>query len=169
MTDSKLPIGNSGIQDVVHKEASDSRLVNGFSELPLTKLLMRHEGFSSKPYYDSVGKVTIGYGRNLDDLGLSQEECVFLLRNDILRTFSELCSFPWFTTLNEARQDALINMCFNLGFQRFSQFKKTIAAIEIGDFKAAAHEMLQSKWYEQVGHRAVELAEMLAGGKYSDS
>jgi hypothetical protein len=29
--------------------------------------LIRHEGFRSKPYRDTVGKLTIGYGTNLQD------------------------------------------------------------------------------------------------------
>ena len=48
-------------------------------------MLKRHEGLRLKPYQDTIGKLTIGYGRNLDDRGISKEEAEYLLRNDISR------------------------------------------------------------------------------------
>ena len=63
----------------------------------LEKLLIKHEGYQKKAYEDSVGVVSIGVGRNLDDLGLSDEEIMYLLNNDIIRCDKELINcFPWY-------------------------------------------------------------------------
>ena len=70
-----------------------------------------------KPYEDVLnGDITIGVGRNLDALGLSEEEVLYLLENDINRCDKELIhNFKWYPELCRARQDAMINLCFNLG------------------------------------------------------
>lgn len=131
----------------------------------LTDTLIRHEGMRLEPYQDTVGKLTIGVGRNLDDNGISREEALLLLSNDIDQARVELLScYPWVANLNQTRQEALINMVFNLGMPRFSKFRKMLAAMEEGDFDQAAQEMLDSRWAEQVKGRAIELARRMAMG-----
>jgi lysozyme len=116
------------------------------------------EGFSSKPYRCSAGKLTIGHGRNLDDVGITAEEADYLLNNDIVDCYSTLDrNFTWFTGLSEQLQGVLINMCFNLGFSRLLTFRKMLAAFSASDFTAAAKEMKNSDWYRQVGPRADRL------------
>jgi lysozyme len=132
----------------------------------LMDMLKRHEGVRLHPYIDTVGKTTIGVGRNLDDLGLSLEEVDFLLINDIERCRESLAKSSWFYRLNYARQDAILDMCFNLGITRFLEFQKMLKALEVGDWPTAAREMLESKWAKQVGDRAVELSEMIRTGDY---
>lgn len=131
------------------------------------RLLVKHEGLRLKPYTCSTGKLTIGVGRNIEDNGISDEEAVSLLRNDIARCQRELNSFN-FHNLNFARMLALRNMLFNLGLTRFSTFKKMINALHIGDYEIAANEMLCSKWARQVGDRATCLAEIIRTGKFDD-
>ena len=117
------------------------------------------EGLRLKPYQCTASKVTIGYGRNIEDNGITEEEAEFLLLNDIKSTQEELlASFEWFVMLSATKQGVLINMCFNLGLTRFRQFKKMISAIEIGDYDEAAEQMLDSKWARQVGNRAIRLS-----------
>ena len=129
----------------------------------VTNQIKIDEGFVSTPYECSVGKITIGYGRNIEDNGITREEALFLLRNDIKVTRGELShSFEWFQSLPDAKQGALINMCFNLGLTRFRKFKKMIAALEVGDYKAASIQMLDSRWANQVGERARRLARVMA-------
>lgn len=130
----------------------------------LTEMLIDHEGKKSKPYRCTAGKLTIGVGRNLDDAGLSDDEIEYILNNDIQRTIKELGSFSWFPELNQVRQNALIDMCFNLGFSRFSKFKKMLSAIEQGDYSKAADEMLDSTWARQVGRRSEKLSQMMRTG-----
>jgi lysozyme len=132
----------------------------------LRKMLIRHEGLRLKPYRDIRNKLTIGVGRNLDDVGITRAEALLLLDNDIARVRHEVeRAFPWFSGLNPARKDVVLNMVFNLGLSRFRRFGKTIAAIKARDWEGAAREMLASLWARQVGRRARELAEMMRRGK----
>ena len=116
-------------------------------------------------YTDTVGKTTIGYGRNLTDNGLSSREAFTLLEHDIDEAIADLsATYPWFARLDGVRQRALVNMRFNLGPHRFRQFRQTLAATEAGDYRTASTQMLKSKWAGQVGQRAVRLARMMATG-----
>ena len=134
----------------------------------LVEQLKRHEGFRSKPYIDSVGKVTIGYGRNLDDVGLSRKEAVDLLYNDIsLARNAVLTNISVARRLNSARLDALTNMAFNLGITRLLKFRKFLAALDLGDFVEAEVQMLDSLWAKQVGSRAIELGRQMRTGYYT--
>jgi len=137
----------------------------------LMTMLKRHEGIETHAYVDSVGKVTIGVGRNIDakgGLGLSEEEIDFMLGNDIDRVEDELASnFSWFVDLDEARYDALINICFNLGLPRLLKFENALAAMASEDYNLAAIEFLDSRWAQQVGQRAIELSLMIETGEYS--
>jgi len=129
------------------------------------KMLTNHEGIRHHPYKCTAGKTTIGVGRNLDDVGLSYDEILYLLRNDINNCITELDrNFPWFAELSEARQMALIDMCFNLGISRLKKFKNMLAAMAVGNFTAAAAEAQDSSWYRQVGVRAVRVCEMIKEG-----
>lgn len=133
----------------------------------LEELLIRHEGIRIHPYQDTVGKLTIGVGRNLDDVGLSKSEIMFMLRNDVMRAWSSAQGdYPWFVELDPIRQDVILNMIFNLGEGGFAGFKKLIKALDEKNFELAAKEMLDSKWATQVGLRAKELAVMMITGKY---
>lgn len=129
------------------------------------ELIKRHEGLRLKLYKCSQGKLTIGYGRNLQDCGISKAEAEFMLQNDIEKVLSDLNkSIPWYINLSENRQEVLIDMCFNLGIVEFLKFKNTLALIQKGDYLSASKAMLQSKWAGQVGKRASELSEMMRIG-----
>ena len=130
-------------------------------------MLKRHEGFRAKPYTDTVGKLSIGYGRNLSDVGVSEEEALFLLLNDVTTAEHELYkSYKWTVLLDEPRRDVLINMMFNLGATKFGEFTRMLAALEARDFAMAATEMMDSQWATQVKGRANELAQMMITGQY---
>lgn len=127
--------------------------------------LKRYEGLKLKPYRDTVGKWTIGVGRNLTDVGISHEEAEMLLVHDIKRAQEAAQRIvPAFIYLNDVRQDVLINMVFNMGAARFRGFKKMLSAIEEGDTERVASEMLDSRWARQVDARATELAERYRTG-----
>lgn len=134
-------------------------------EALLTQLLA-DEGIRLKPYRDTVGKLTIGVGRNLDDVGLSQEEAMYLLANDVRRTYGELLdALPWVANLDHARQNVLTNMAFNLGIKGLIGFKHALSCVQRSAWNEAADAMLQSKWARQVGARAVRLATVMRTGK----
>ena len=124
--------------------------------------LILHEGLKLEPYECTAGKLTIGVGRNIEDIGITEDEARYLLDNDILRVCDELDrNLPWWRDLSDARQRVLVDMVFNLGISRFMQFQNTIAAIESGDYETAASEMLDSRWSNQVGNRAKTLSRMM--------
>lgn len=127
------------------------------------------EGRRSKPYRDTVGKMTIGVGRNLDDVGLSDDEIDLLLKNDVRRAVSLLDrNTPWWRGMDGARQEVLVNMCLNMGWgdgrKGLSSFINTLAKMKAGDYAGAADGMLQSKWAGQVGNRAKRLAKVMREG-----
>lgn len=132
----------------------------------LENMLIRHEGLKLKPYRCTAGKLTIGVGRNIEDNGITEVEARMMLRNDIEVSRSPLLKLKWFTELNPARQDVVINMVFNLGLSRFLKFKKTIAFLQDKQWENASIEMLNSSWAKQVGNRAQELAAIIVTGKY---
>jgi lysozyme len=126
--------------------------------------LIAHEGLRLKPYHDTVGKLTIGVGRNLTDVGISQEEALYLLDNDLRASIADLERLPWFESLDPIRQRVVVDMRFNLGPSKFRGFHNTIAAMTVGDYERASRLMLRSKWAEQVGGRAARLARMMQTG-----
>ena len=137
--------------------------------IELIGMLKRHEGVRSKVYMCSAGYETIGVGRNIAEsgLGLSEDEIEYLLANDIKRVREELeDNYFWFRALNEARQDAMIDICFNLGLTRLRGFVKALEAMSREQFDIAADEFMDSRWSQQVGNRAIEVTEMIRTGEY---
>jgi len=131
----------------------------------ITAELKRDEGLWLKPYRDTVGKLTIGIGRNLDDVGIFENEAEAMLANDITRVCADLDRVLfWWRNLSEVRQRVMVNMAFNLGIQGLLKFKKSLDAARDGDFITAAKEMLDSAWAIQVGARADRLAKMMEQG-----
>ena len=139
----------------------------------LKEQLKRHEGAVRSPdgshqlYKCPADKWTLGYGRNVEERGISDEEAEYLLSNDILLSHHELTrSLPFFSSLDNVRQSVLINMHFNIGLTRLRTFRIALAAMQVGDWDLAAVEMLNSRWASQVGSRAVELAEQMRTGEW---
>ena len=127
----------------------------------LRAMLRKHEGVRHLPYCDTVGKITIGVGRNLTDRGLAQDEITLLFENDIKLSTDILDSLftNWHGFPISARH-ALISMAFNLGGPRLTKFKKMRAALEKHDFLAAAEEAHASLWAQQVPARAADVIKM---------
>lgn len=135
----------------------------------LLDMLKRHEGLRLKPYNCSADKLTIGYGRNLTDVGISENEAMILLVHDMERALQDIRNvFPNFSDLPESRQDALTNMMFNLGKPRFLRFCKMIEVVKNvkkeQDWQLVADEAKDSLWYSQVGIRAIEIVRLLRNG-----
>ncbi len=137
----------------------------------LMRELVRDEAVRLKPYRDSVGKLTIGIGRNLDDRGISLTEAEFLCHNDIADVMVELDhQLPWWRSLDEVRQRVIANMAFNLGVDGLLPggakpgFPRTLELIRTGRYLEAAQAMLATKWAKQVGQRAERLALMMRDG-----
>lgn len=132
----------------------------------VTAQLKLDEGFKGRPYLDSRSIVTIGYGRNLDDHGISEPEAAVMLGNDIASALSALrLKIGAFDSFSEARQAALLNMCFNMGIAKLMTFQKMIAALENNDPYTAGKEMKESTWYSQVHAKRADplIAQMQTG------
>ena len=155
--------------------------------------LILHEGLRLEVYKCPAGYWTVGVGRNLEgkplkkeeqeyifkrsglapdevievlkERGITKDEALFLLREDIADAEKDLQHFDWFPRLDPVRRKVVIDMRYNLGPTRFRGFKKMIAALARGDYKAAAAEMVDSKWYRQVKTRGVRLAQMMRTGE----
>jgi lysozyme len=132
--------------------------------MTLLEQIERHEGRRRFPYTDTVGKTSIGVGRNLTDKGLSDDEIDYLLANDIRECLEDLATFPWFAGLDPVRQRVLVDLRFNLGPTRFRKFKATIASVAQGDYVKASEHLGRSLWAKQVKSRAQRLIRMMATG-----
>lgn len=129
--------------------------------------LIKHEGMKLRLYKCPTGKWTIGVGRNLEDNGISEEEAIYLMRNDISRCRRELENLDWFNNLDKIRQDVLIELCFNMGLTRLLGFKKMIKALKEHNYDLAAKELFDSNWRMQVGGvRATTMIYRMRNGKY---
>lgn len=132
----------------------------------LIDLIIYHEGLELKPYKCTAGHLTIGIGRNLDDRGITEDEARFLCQNDVDIVEQELArKFPFIVGFGDVRTRVLLDMAFNLGVPRLSAFSNMWAALEEGDYKQAAVEMLDSRWARQVGRRATNLSQMMETGE----
>lgn len=129
------------------------------------QMIERHEGRRKTVYMDSVNIPTIGVGRNLRNVGLSDDEIDYIFRNDLNRAEGACIRiFPSWATFTALRQAAFMDMAFNLGEEGLKGFTKLVAAAEAGDWKAVFNAALSSKWAQQTGTRAMEVATTLMNG-----
>jgi lysozyme len=131
-------------------------------------LIEDHEKRMKKAYRCSAGKTTIGVGRNLDDVGLSDDEIDYLYENDIKRVNQALAQYPWVAGLSEVRRAACQDLMFNLGPTRFAGFVKFIQAMGAGRYESAAAELKDSRWYGQVGRRGPRICSMILNNRWPE-
>lgn len=139
--------------------------------------LPTHEGNRLRVYDDGnaqniipgsrvIGYATIGTGRNLVGKGITNAERLYLLDNDIKDVYAQLDRvLPWWRNLDEVTAYVLADMCFNMGISRLQGFPNFLSALRNGDKAKAIAEMKNSKWWTQVGNRAVDLANSLQTGR----
>ena len=108
----------------------------------LIEQLKRHEGFKCYPEYCLTGKLIIGYGRDLEQVGIKLDEAEILLANDLNVLLLEMKQYIKLSSCNPARSAALVNLAYLLGVNRFLTFTKVIAHIENNKFQQATNELL---------------------------
>jgi lysozyme len=127
--------------------------------------ILRHEGLRLKPYHCPAGKLTIGIGRNIEDRGITQGEAYMLLETDLDECVADLkMLFPDFDQIDPPRQEALVNMRFQLGGGTLRKFRRMVKAVKTEDWEEAKVEALDSAWARQTPQRAHEVAEVLRTG-----
>ena len=130
--------------------------------MSLLDRIKHHEGFRSKVYKCTEGYDTIGYGFAIKDLVLGEDICDIILERKIaelkLRIKQKL---PFYDDMPEKAQDVIVEMCYQMGINGFSKFKKTIDHLMRKDYKAASVEMLDSRWAKQTPNRAKKLSNQM--------
>lgn len=117
--------------------------------------LKKDEGFSGSPYLDTVGKTTIGYGRNLDDKPITKDEADMLLTTDAVEAFEDAAAlFNQFDEFNPMVQVVFSAMCYQMGKAGLSTFRRMIFAANAADWDEVVVQMRDSKWYSQTPNRA---------------
>ena len=126
------------------------------------------EGVMYEVYLDSLGYPTFGIGHLIleedqeDGINIgtpvSKARVTEVFQADLDTAISECkvlygmwCTFP------DEVQEILVNMMFNLGRPRLSRFRNFKKAVDAHDWKQAAIDGRDSKWYRQVGNRAERL------------
>ena len=129
----------------------------------LKERLIKEEGLELKPYRCTANKLTIGVGRNIEERGITEDEAMYLLSNDIDLVRDEvLKALPWVLKINTTAGLILFDMAFNMGVPRLLHFKKTLQYIKDEEYLKASVEMLDSRWAAQVGRRAKDLSNLMA-------
>ena len=136
--------------------------------LKLRKQLEIDEGVVHEIYLDHLGYPTFGIGHlviesdpeNGQAVGtpVSNDRVDAAFDGDVEVVLSE-CKvlYPDFEDLPEEAQQIIANMMFNLGRPRLSKFVGMKRGVDEKDWNSAADEMVDSRWYRQVGARAERL------------
>ena len=131
----------------------------------LRKQLIKHEGVEYTLYKCPADQWTLGVGRNVESRGISHETAMQMLDEDIDICINELQqTVSYWDDLPERVQEALCNLCFNMGISRLMAFKKTFGFLREGMYEKAADELLESRYANQVGQRAIDVANMIREG-----
>jgi len=125
-------------------------------------LLKRLEGLRLHPYDDN-GDQSIGYGRNLSSVGITEPEAAMLLDNDVNRCEQEVRGrYEYYDQLSEIRQTAVLSLAYQLGSSRHALFHNHHAEMAKGNFVQAAKEIYPDSLYaRQVPSRAEEIAKII--------
>jgi len=175
-------------QEVQSTANTDEFIEQASSLTPQEQFTAQWETYNGKPslfaYIDADSK-SIGYGfflgnpnakSRIENLGydfnavyngeqpLSAKDAISLFREDI-RTANRDAQqlFRSFGEQPAAVQLILTDMAYNLGLDRLSRFPKFLAAIEKKDYREAAKELVDSRWYGQVGNRSKNHVQTLQG------
>ena len=130
------------------------------------------EGVKYEIYNDHLGYPTFGIGHLVvesdEEYGkpvgtpVSEDRVNSVFEKDVAIMIDEAKKiFPNLDELPEEAQQVIVNMTFNMGRPRLSQFKKFIAGVNAGDWNKAAVEMMDSRWAKQVGARAERLRDRI--------
>ena len=133
-----------------------------FDQDLIKKRLIDFEGLVLKAYVCPTGYTSVGVGRNLETNGITEEEAMYLLNNDIADVINKLDKhwIAW-RKLPITAQYVCIDVVFNMGINTWMSFRRTRSYMELGEWEKAGDELLDSKYAKQVGRRAIFNSEQL--------
>ena len=130
----------------------------------LKERIKSNEGFSSKPYKDQLGYLTIGYGHlilpNENILlkkQINKKELEEIFEKDFKKALSNFNNTFKPFILNEKESELLIEMIFQLGIKGCLKFKNLIKNIKKGNKHLVCFDMMDSLWYKQTPNRVKTL------------
>jgi lysozyme len=130
----------------------------------LKKRIKLNEGFSSKPYRDQLGYLTIGYGhlilsneKILLKKQIHKKELEEIFEKDFKKALSNFNNTLKFFTSNKKEAELLIEMIFQLGIKGCLKFKNLIKNIRKGNKHLVCLDMMDSLWYKQTPYRVKSL------------
>lgn len=134
--------------------------------------LIKHEGYVREIYLDSEHLPTFGIGHLVVETDpeytwpigtpVEDERILSAFQTDFEEAYTDACVvFLNFDSLPDRVKRVCVNMAFNLGRPRLSRFKNMIGAVNEGNWSRAADEMVDSRWYGQVGRRSEELVDIM--------
>ena len=113
----------------------------------IKEMLIKNEGLVLQLYKCKNNKNSIGVGRNLDANGISEDEAMYLLENDIQRVVDNLDkNWSVFRTFPPLAQEVCIDCTFQMGITGWMNFRRTRALMEMGAWLEASEEILRSKY-----------------------
>jgi GH24 family phage-related lysozyme (muramidase) len=132
------------------------------------------EGCRLVAYRDSLGLWTIGYGHELDQTidwsghEITQVTADALLAQDLEQAQAETQLLSdWSLLDTPCRQNAVVELVFNMGVKHWLGFRLCRAAIANQDWKEASDQLITSKWAVEVGaRRSLRLSNYLLTGQY---
>ena len=120
------------------------------------------EGFRDKVYKCTEGYDTIGYGFAVKDLVLDEDIAEMILVRKLESLIERVHKkFPFVENLPKEAQEVVYEMCYQLGLNGFSKFKRTISYLQLGDYNMCSREMLNSRWATQTPNRAQRLSDII--------
>ena len=128
------------------------------------QLTKRFEGYREAIYLDSLGNPTGGYGTHLFT-GRKVPKYIWeaLFEHDYRQ--AEIQYEKLDIDLNPIRRAVMIDLIYNMGINKLLKFNRMLKSLRSGDFELASAHLINSKYAQQVGERAVENAEMLCNGE----
>lgn len=139
------------------------------NEVAVKGWIKKHEEYQDKVYINSQGVPVCGWGHALlEDTVIPLEVGQIFFQLDFsqarrdLKTIFDIYELP---NIGPTRKAVLLHMLFNIGLEKVREFDKMLTALREEDFERATDEMLNSRWAEQVGERAVEMAGMMRTGR----
>lgn len=134
------------------------------AESKIMKMFLKDEGLKFHPYRCTAGRLSIGYGRNLDDVGITKATAEQMLAEDVKRAESACLAIfgeeQW-SRWSENRRMGWINMAFNLGNAGILGFRNTLRAAIGENWVEVERHLRASKWASQVGSRAERVIAMI--------